>query len=71
MTSKYHLQDEYNNLYRALFNKPEQYIKIIEALCNVKKGITRDSTLITTYEVEESSYSGNIQAIITSDELFR
>ena len=36
------LQDEYNNLYRALFNKPEQYIKIIEALCNVKKGITRD-----------------------------
>ena len=29
------------------------------------------STLITTYEVEESSYSGNIQAIITSDELFR
>jgi hypothetical protein len=36
------LQDEYNNLYRALFNKPEQYIRIIEALCNVIKGISRD-----------------------------
>ena len=36
------LRDEYNNLYRALFNKPEQYIRIIEALCSAKKGITRD-----------------------------
>ncbi|MCR5025531.1 MAG: ATP-binding protein [Lachnospiraceae bacterium] len=36
------LQNEYDNLYRALFNKPDQYIRIIEALCNVKKGITRD-----------------------------
>ncbi|MCR5023043.1 MAG: ATP-binding protein [Lachnospiraceae bacterium] len=36
------LQDEYDNLYRALFNKPEQYISIIEALCTVNKGITRD-----------------------------
>lgn len=36
------LQDEYNNLYHALFNKPEQYIKIIEALCDINKGITRD-----------------------------
>ena len=26
------LQSEYNNLYRALFKKPDQYIKIIEAL---------------------------------------
>ena len=38
------LQDEYNNLYRALFNKPEQYIRIIEALCSVTKGISRDET---------------------------
>lgn len=36
------LQDEYDNLYRALFNKPDQYIRIIEALCSVKKGITRE-----------------------------
>lgn len=28
------------------------------------------STLITTYEVKETSYSGNIQAVITADKLF-
>ena len=36
------LRAEYDNLYRALFNKPEQYIKIIEVLSKVNKGITRD-----------------------------
>ena len=36
------LKDEYDNLYRALFNKPGQYVSIIEALCTVNKGITRD-----------------------------
>lgn len=36
------LQEEYDNLYRALFHKPEQYIEIINALCRVNKGITRD-----------------------------
>ena len=36
------LQNEYDNLYRALFNRPDQYVRIIEALCDVKKGITRD-----------------------------
>ena len=36
------LQNEYDNLYRALFHKPDQYMKIIEALCSVNKGITRD-----------------------------
>ena len=28
------------------------------------------STLITTYEVKETSYFGNIQAVITVDKLF-
>ena len=36
------LSTEYNNLYRALFNKPDQYLKIIEALSRKRKGITRD-----------------------------
>ena len=29
------------------------------------------STLVTTYEVEENSYYGNIQSVITSEDLFR
>lgn len=36
------LQNEYDNLYRALFDKPAQYIKIVEALSSKKKGLTRD-----------------------------
>ena len=36
------LQDEYDNLYKALFNKPDQYIRIIEALSGVNKGMTRE-----------------------------
>lgn len=33
---------EYDNLYSALFNKPDQYIQIVKALCSVNKGVTRD-----------------------------
>ena len=36
------LSNEYENLYSALFNKPDQYMKIVEALSTVNKGITRD-----------------------------
>ena len=32
------LKNEYANLYGALFNKPEQYIKIVEALSETNKG---------------------------------
>ena len=36
------LQKEYDNLYRALFKKPDQYIRIIEALSSENKGISRE-----------------------------
>ena len=36
------LQNEYDNLYRALFNKPDQYLRIIEVLCASNRGMTRD-----------------------------
>ena len=36
------LEDEYDNLYQALFELPAQHIKIIEALTSVNKGITRE-----------------------------
>lgn len=36
------LQDEYDNLYKALFNKPDQYIRIIETLSSVNRGISRE-----------------------------
>ena len=42
------LSNEFNNLYRALFNKPDQYLLIIEALSKVKKGITREDICAVT-----------------------
>jgi len=39
------LKNEFENLYRALFNKPDQYIKIIEILSESNNGITRDEII--------------------------
>lgn len=36
------LKNEYDNLYKALFNKPNHYIKIVRVLSNDNKGLTRD-----------------------------
>lgn len=36
------LKNEYDNLYRALFKKPEQYVRIIEALSTENQGISRE-----------------------------
>ena len=36
------LRNEFDNLYRALFEKPDQYLRIIEALSSSNGGITRD-----------------------------
>ena len=42
------LQNEYNNLYRALFSKPDQYIRIIEALSKPRQGMTREDIRAAT-----------------------
>lgn len=42
------LINEYNNLYEALFNKPDQYMTIVEALSSQNKGITRDEICLKT-----------------------
>lgn len=39
------LQNEYDNLYKALFSKPDQYVKIVEAISTANKGITRDEII--------------------------
>jgi len=42
------LQNEYDNLYKALFDTPDLYIKIIEALAKVNKGISREEIIEKT-----------------------
>ena len=49
---------------------------ITKKCVNMQKEVTKTkfaihSTLVTTYDVEENSYYGNIQSIITGEDLFR
>ena len=55
------LRNEFSNLYRALFNKPDQYILIIETLSKVKKGITREDICAAT----KISSSGDLSKKLT------
>lgn len=41
------LSDEFKSLYEALFSKPERYIRIIRALANKAKGLTRNEIIET------------------------
>lgn len=36
------LRDEFNFIYASIFNKPEKYLKVVEALSGKKSGLTRD-----------------------------
>jgi len=42
------LSDEFDALYAILFNRPEKYIKVIEALCKKKCGLSRNEILTAT-----------------------
>ncbi len=51
---------EFNELYNSLFNRPEKYIKVIEALSTKKKGLTREE-IVKTARLENN---GNLTQII-------
>lgn len=49
------MSNEYENLYSALFSKPDQYMRIVEALSNVNKGITRDE-ICDSFDINYNLY---------------
>ena len=57
------LRKEYNNLYRALFKKPEQYVKIIEALSSENKGISREEICKKTGIASSGAFSKKLQEL--------
>lgn len=61
------LRSEYNNLYRALFNKPEEYIKIIEALSSVNMGISRDDICKKTRLASSGSLTRKLEELENCD----
>ena len=57
------LTDEFNKLYRSLFKKPDKYMKVITALNNKGKGMSR----LQLIEATKSINNGNFTSIL--DEL--
>lgn len=51
------LADEFEALYATLFNRPEKYIKVIEALSKKKCGLTRDEILRSTKIQDGGTFS--------------
>lgn len=51
------LADEFEALYAILFNRPEKYIKVIEALSKKKRGLTRNEILKTTKLQDGGTFS--------------
>lgn len=39
------LRDEFNFIYASIFNRPEKYIKVVEALAGRKSGLTREEII--------------------------
>ena len=42
------LRDEYNYLYASIFKNAEPHLKVVEALCGKKSGLTREEIIVAT-----------------------
>lgn len=45
LNSEGELRDEFNYIYSSMFNTPEKYIRIVQALSGKKSGLTRDEII--------------------------
>ena len=53
------LHNEFTYLYASMFNKPEKYMKVVEALAGKKSGLTRDE-IITKGKIDSSGQLSDI-----------
>lgn len=53
------LRNEFNYLYASMFNSPEKYMKVVEALACKKSGLTRDE-IITKGKIDSSGQLSDI-----------
>lgn len=53
------LRNEFEYLYASMFNKPEKYMKVVEALSGTKSGLTRDE-IITKGKIDSSGQLSSI-----------
>lgn len=61
------LDDEFNALYASLFDKSDNYIKIVEALSSKNKGLTRDEILEATKFENNGHFTTILQNLIDCD----
>ena len=61
------LDDEFNALYASLFNKSENYIKVVEALSSKNKGLTRDELIKATKMASSGDFSSILQDLVDCD----
>ena len=61
------LDDEFNALYASLFDKPDNYIKVISALSSKNKGLTRDELIKATKMESSGDFTTILQDLIDCD----
>lgn len=61
------LDDEFDALYNSLFEKSENYIKVVEALSTKNRGMTREEILQTTKLEMNGHFSKLLQNLIDCD----
>lgn len=66
-TERGSLDDEFNALFASLFNKSENYIKVVEALSTKNKGLSRIELLKTTKMEDNGHFSTILQDLIDCD----
>lgn len=58
------LRDEFNYIYASMFNKPEKYLKVVEALAGKKSGLTRDEIIKRSKLDSNGQLSGILEDLI-------
>ena len=61
------LDDEFNALYASLFDKSDNYIKVVEALSTKNKGLTREEILAATKFENNGHFTTILQNLIDCD----
>lgn len=61
------LRREYKRLYSTLFQSPESYMAIVNALAKVKSGLTRDELIKALGQDSSGALSGKLEDLINCD----
>ena len=61
------LDDEFEALFASLFDKSDNYIKVVDALCKKRKGLTRDEILEATKQNSSGAFTKILKNLVDCD----